>query len=214
MTLKGRERGFSMIELMVVIVIIMLIAGMATPSLVRAITTIRLRSGVGGVASLVQRCRIEAVRSNRIMVVRQDFLNDKITPVFWIDGAMKDTTSKQDGKIDQWEGLITVNRDLQLVPYTDAPAFPYNDLLGYPDSKLKDLPFNLAFNQRGLPCPANSTASVITSCNLNITETATSDASYQYFFKMKSTFGDQWGSITVTPAGRVRVWTWNGKSWS
>jgi hypothetical protein len=36
---------------------------------------------------------------------------------------------------------------------------------------------------------------------------------YQYYFRLASSFGDQWGAITITPAGRIRVWTYNGSNW-
>jgi prepilin-type N-terminal cleavage/methylation domain-containing protein len=217
---RNEQRGFSLIELMIVVVIILLVAAMATPSMTRAITTIRLRSGVSSIGGLIQKARIEAVRSNRIMVVRQDFLSDKYTPVFFVDGAanaavkIQDAT-KQNGSWDKWESMVTINPNITLESEGTAPAFPYNDLLGY-NNGASDPPFAVAFNQRGLPCNIVSTVGggQVTDCKLFMTQTTTSTASYQYFFHYNSTFGDQWASLTVTPAGRVRVWTWNGKNWN
>src|SRR4051794_28150940 len=64
------ESGFSMIELMVVIAIGLVIAAMAVPNLTRAIATVRLRESATGIAGLLQKTRIEAVRTNRIEVAR------------------------------------------------------------------------------------------------------------------------------------------------
>jgi Tfp pilus assembly protein FimT len=204
---------------MIVLVITMIVAAMATPNVARGITVIRLRSGVSSVAGLVQKARIEAVRSNTIQVVRKTTDSDGVTPVYYVDGAMNPTTANsgkpnQTNSRDAWEPMITTSRDLTLESSANAPSFDTSALLGYSASRFKDPPMNLAFTQRGLPCNPNSTTGTITTCNLiGITQTNTSDASYQYFFRMRSVFGDRWASLTVTPAGRVRVWVWNGTVW-
>jgi type II secretory pathway pseudopilin PulG len=209
-----------LIELMVVLVIILLVAAMATPSLTRAISTIRVRAGASSVAGILQKGRIEAVRSNRIMVIRQDFLADGITPIFYVDGANDPSKqvqdpATQDNKPERWEPLVQINKDIVLEPESNAPVFPYNQLLGY-STGASNLPFGVAFNQRGLPCSVTAqTSGQITSCPLSgLSATTTSSSSYQYFFHYKSVFGDRWASVSVTPAGRIRVWTWDGKNWS
>jgi hypothetical protein len=62
-------------------------------------------------------------------------------------------------------------------------------------------PFEVVFNQRGLPCTYIAATGVCTMTG------------YLYYFRLSSTLGDQWGAITVTPAGRIRVWTFNGADW-
>lgn len=216
-----RQSGFSLVEMMIVVVIIMVVAGMATPNVARGITVIRLRASASSVAGLLQRCRIEAVRTNRIMVVRQTLDSDGRTPVYFVDGAVHLLAggvpeSKQDNIRNQWEPMITTSRDFILESQANAPAFNVQQLLGYPNSILGlNAPFNLAFSQRGLPCTANSTNTSITSCPIVAAGAGGStESSYQYFFRQRSTFGDRWASITVTPAGRVRVWIWNGTTWN
>lgn len=217
---RTNQRGFSLIELMVVVMIILLVAAMAMPSMTRAIATIRLRAGVSSIAGQVQKTRIEAVRSNRIMVLRETTLSDKITPAFYVDGAADPAKKVQDPKsqndtYDKWEPVVTINRDITLEPAANAPAFDTKALLGYTIAP-SNLPFEIAFNQRGLPCSIGASASgQITQCTLaGLGYTTTSSSAYQYFFHYKSSWGDQWACLTVTPAGRVRVWTWNGKDWS
>jgi prepilin-type N-terminal cleavage/methylation domain-containing protein len=218
--MRHKLRGFSLIELMIVLVIIMLVAGMATPSMTRAISTIRLRAGASSVAGLLQKGRIEAVRSNRIMVIRQDVLSDGVTPIFYVDGANDPTKKVQDpatqnAKFDSWEPLVQINNNISLQPEANAPAFPYLQLLGYNNGP-STLPFAIPFNQRGLPCSITTqSGGQVTGCALaGIGYTATSSSSYQYFFRYRSIFGDRWASVSVTPAGRIRVWTWDGKNWS
>lgn len=217
---RTKQHGFTLIELMVVVLIIMLISAMAMPSLTRAIGTIRLRAGVSSIAGMVQKARIESVRSNRIMVLRTEMMSDKITPMFYVDGAADPSKKVQDpktqnNKFDKWEPLVTINRDITLEAAANAPAFDTKALLGY-DIAASSLPFEIAFNQRGLPCSIDVVSGgMVSACSLaGISTKTTSSSAYQYFFHYKSSFGDQWASLTVTPAGRVRVWTWNGKDWS
>jgi prepilin-type N-terminal cleavage/methylation domain-containing protein len=210
----SRARGFSLVELLIVVAIILVVSALALPSMARGITTIRLRGAAVTVAGMIQKARIEAVRTNRIMVLRQNTLNDGVTPVFWVDGAIPQgsTTSSQNGRLDNFEPQAMISKEVQL-QFSGYPSFDSNALLGY-TSTPSATPFNLAFNQRGLPCTPNSSTAAITSCPLTgISSTSTSTSSYQYFFKLHSTFGDQWASITVTPAGRVRTWVWNGANW-
>jgi len=209
-----RARGFSLVELMIVVAIILVVSAMALPSMARGITTIRLRGAANTISGMIQKTRIEAVRTNRIMVLRQTTLNDGVTPVYFVDGAIpqNSTTSQQDNRIDNFEPQAMVSKEVQL-QFSGYPSFDENQLLGYSNGASSS-PFNLAFNQRGLPCTPNSTSGQITSCPLTgIDETHTSSSSYQYYFKLSSPFGDQWASVTVTPAGRVRTWVWNGSSW-
>ena len=208
-----RARGFSLVELMIVVAIILVVSAMALPSMARGITTIRLRGAANTISGMIQKTRIEAVRTNRIMVLRETTLNDGVTPVFWVDGAASTNgVVMQDNRLNNFEPQAMISKEITL-EFSGYPSFDSTQLLGY-DNGVSGTPFNLAFNQRGLPCTPNSTTGQITSCALSgIDETHTSSSSYQYFFKLHSTFGDQWASVTVTPAGRVRTWVWNGSSW-
>jgi prepilin-type N-terminal cleavage/methylation domain-containing protein len=214
----SKARGFSLVELLIVLAIIMVVSAMALPSMARGITTIRLRGAASTIAGMIQKTRIEAVRSNRIMVLREATLNDGVTPVFYVDGAVAAGTnvSQQNQVLDNFEPQAMISKEVQQQS-SGYPSFDTNSLLGYNASPTSGA-FRLAFNQRGLPCTVvTDTTSGITACPLNSSPsspTAGTNSSYLYFFKLSGAFGDQWVAITVTPAGRVRTWVWNGANWS
>jgi len=62
----GRKaaRGFSLLELVAVAGITVLIAAMATPRILVAMETVRLRSAANSVAGVLQNTRMAAVKSN------------------------------------------------------------------------------------------------------------------------------------------------------
>ncbi len=59
------------------------------------------------------------------------------------------------------------------------------------------------FNARGLPCFVTS----------GICKPDTTKMYVTYLRQDRSTGGTGWGAVTVTPAGRATVFTWNGSSW-
>jgi Tfp pilus assembly protein FimT len=204
------------------VAIILVVSAMALPSMARGITTIRLRGAANTISGMIQKTRIEAVRMNRIMVLREGTLSDGVTPVFYVDGSLPPNPTGntavcppmcQNQSLDRWETQAMISKEVQL-QNSGYPSFDSNALLGY-TSTPSSSPFRIAFNQRGLPCTIVTDSSTgITSCPLTgISSTSTSTSSYQYFFKLSSPFGDQWATVTVTPAGRVRTWVWNGSSW-
>lgn len=70
MPAKASQRGFSLVELMVVVMIVMIIVAIAVPNFIRTYRSNRLNSAMIDLANLVQRTRYEAVRLNRSIACR------------------------------------------------------------------------------------------------------------------------------------------------
>src|SRR5712664_3056463 len=62
--LRSRRHGFSLIELLVVLFVVMVIAAIAIPNILLAVSNIRLRASAGDLAGLMQQARILAAKSN------------------------------------------------------------------------------------------------------------------------------------------------------
>ena len=219
----GQERrlagapGFSMIELMIVIAIGLVIAAMAVPNISRAIVTVQLRESIVGVAGLMQKTRIEAVRTNRTQVARA--ANVQGVNYVFVDLNQNDAPDQcappRCNPITT-EPVVQLGRDV--APASGPPVnFTAEQLLGifgYKGQTDSPLPFNMGFNPRGLPCTPTPSSGAVATCDAAFTKAVGSQAGFIYYFKKPSTFGDQWGAITVTPAGRVRSWVLSGTTWN
>src|SRR5438270_7046251 len=65
MVCRNRLRGFSMLELAIVLAVSMIIAAVAIPSVLQGMSMIKLRSTAENVQSILYRSRLLAVRGNR-----------------------------------------------------------------------------------------------------------------------------------------------------
>lgn len=70
MRMGKAQSGFSMVELMAVIVIMMIVMVIAIPNFIETFRANRLNSAVGDLKNIVQRARFEAVRLNRSVACR------------------------------------------------------------------------------------------------------------------------------------------------
>lgn len=60
-----KQTGFSLLEMLVVVAILLTVMAIAAPSLMRSIASYRLESNARAISSLIQRARFEAMRRNR-----------------------------------------------------------------------------------------------------------------------------------------------------
>jgi prepilin-type N-terminal cleavage/methylation domain-containing protein len=224
MTSKIRQRGFSMIELLVVIAIILVITAMAIPNIQAALGNVRLRSTAGSMQAMIQQARVAAVKTNTFTEVRACQITTG-SAVCNAAGANPNALFIDGGPyVDQTTGLVTTKNDgvaqsqEPLLPLSGGvvfdftgtqPAFDSNANLGY--AQLPSPAWGVSFNSRGLPC-----RDLGTTCPTRATDatlSATQQQGYLYFLKRQAPFSVSWGAISITPAGRMRVWIYNGASW-
>jgi prepilin-type N-terminal cleavage/methylation domain-containing protein len=192
-------RGFSLIELMVVMGIILLITALALPRMQTVLTRYKLDTSGHSVAGLVHQARLQAVRSNQPAYVQFDTNNpsanlvyvnsDKSAyvpgaagvPVATTNGGVALQANPPTGMVDQLNAYLQGTNTTGVL--VEAPGTP------------------IGFNSRGVPCvgfPGNP-AVCVQQDPINPSKVAT------FLWLMKTGQGD-WEALTVTAGGKITTW--------
>lgn len=190
------QAGLSLLELVVVLAIALIIAGITIPNLVQTWYDLQLRASAGQVADLMQQARLQAARANISpgVPIRYQVLNG-------MQRVYADLNNN--GAFDVGEPIIDIPRIAAAAGAPNGgngqpPAFVDNmdTSVGQPC----DNACTLAFSPRGLPC--NLVGNVCT----------TPAASYfVYYFQDNRPNG--WAAVLVSKAGRTKALLWNGATW-
>jgi prepilin-type N-terminal cleavage/methylation domain-containing protein len=183
---KTEDAGFTLVEVMMVCVIMVIISVIAIPNIVQANATYKLDAAGHSLASLLQQARMQAVKLNQPQYAQYDpntgvaFVNDGSTAAY--------TAGNPD------VGL-TGGLSFQNTAQTTAPDHTQLDTyVGYTaGNTLPVIGGNIGFNARGLPCSANGNPAICPSAT----------GGYEWFVQN----GNRgWEAVTVTPAGRIKSW--------
>lgn len=191
------SRGFSVVELIVVLLVALIIAAIALPNMISAWYDIQLRGSASQVADLFQQARMLAAKNNTTYSVRFQVTNG-VQRVF-ID-------LNNNGAWDVGEPAIDLGR--QIVGAAGAPGggngLPNNYVL--PGDTSVGAPCDntciLAFSSRGLPC------------NYSAPPTCTTPAASYFVYYFQDNRPNGWSAVAVTKAGRSKTLLWNGTSWN
>jgi prepilin-type N-terminal cleavage/methylation domain-containing protein len=190
--MQRKEAGFSMVELLIVVAIMVIISAIAVPNLQRINASYKLDSAEHSAASLLQQARLQAVRNNQPAYVQYDtskspnmvFVNADLAAYAASDPdvelaiplAFQTAGLPDHGQLDAYLGVST------------APGSPKVQI-GTP----------IGYNARGLPCVEGAAGPVV--CQQQDASGAT--PVFEWFI---SNGRGGWGAITVTAAGRVKTW--------
>jgi len=188
-TTSNKPQGFSLIELMIVVSVLLILAAMSLPHLLNTVNDISLRYAASDFSGLVQSARIQAVRRNTFYTVRQGNLPSG-TPAFYIDlpkagaYALGDPILPISPNVTVWPGIgsgapneaaFIANLKFAVNPGIDPPSF----------------------NARGLPCIA-----VGNSCPQNAGQ-----GFVLFMSKAAISGGVPWAAIAINPSGHIQLWT-------
>jgi prepilin-type N-terminal cleavage/methylation domain-containing protein len=200
------RRGFSLLELLIVVAIIMIVAGITVQQVQRAARTMRLQESAIAYSNLVQQARISAVKDDKYYTVRTDAAATPPTAYVDLNGS---------GSYDPGEPTMVFQSGVVPQSFGSGP--------GLADLEGKFLPAGAApvvdatapgptFGARGLPCIATS----YTPNNGSCTYLSNAGLPTAFITFIQNTQTGQWEAVTVTPSARIRQWQYdaNGSSWS
>ena len=189
--IKYPRSGFSLIELLVVVAIGLIVATTAVPAITATIANVRMRASISSLSGMLQSTRMLAVKENKIKTARFTVERGGLI-VFAKDASSTSTDVITSDPQVQLEAPIT---KLTTPSGAGAPDALTATFLGFTPS-----PSIPSFNSRGLPCLYAGGA-----CP---------NRGFAYYFKDTRRAGSQgWSAITISPAGRITKWFWNGASW-
>ena len=196
------QAGFSLLELVIVVALILIATTIALLMAENVTKSVRLQTTAADYANLLQQARIRAVQDDKyysVVTVNATTAN----PAY----AFIDTNG--DGSWSSGEPEITFAADVKPVTYSSAPSKSNLEGQFLPSASQWAATGNTAngptFGPRGIPC-APTTSGSYTTCPFT---TATS-----YMAFMKNVRSSNYEAITVSPAGRIRLWSYGGSAWS
>lgn len=183
-----RSKGFSLVELMIVMAIILIIAAIAFPKIQGSIEGLKLRATVTDINGLIQQLRIQSVRANKSYTMRTAAATAGNGITLYID-------TNNNNAMDANEPQVQLPIDTQLSNGGGAPAvLPPNVVI---PPYIVGNPTTMSFNERGLPCSNPPTCNTI--------------APFLIYFQQTRPSGTPgWAAITITQAGRIKAYTYTG----
>lgn len=185
-------RGFSLVELLVVMAVILILAAFTTPITLNTMDSYKLRGNLSSVSGLAQRCRVLALQQNTTSHLYFQTINGAVTVFCKANNATN-------------QSLQTTDPQLTLDTKFSIGATPTNTLNASTMWGSSGSTFSVNsdpyFNSRGLPCSAPSAGAACSTIN-----------GYVYYLKYNSRT-TRWAAMSVSPASRMQNWFWNGSSW-
>jgi Tfp pilus assembly protein FimT len=187
--------GFSLFELMIVIGIGVLISAITLPRMTTVIANMKLRSSMTTLSGFLQNVRMLAIHRNQTVTARH--FNRTETPFSLVYYAKQAADTS---------GMTTADSQVEMeapISAFDAPTGPgappviSNSEMGVTVTPESGDP---SFNSRGLPCAYSG-------------GTCANVAFIKYFRDNRIADGG-WAAISVTSAGRIKRWFWNGSNWT
>jgi prepilin-type N-terminal cleavage/methylation domain-containing protein len=205
---RDRRSGFSLIEVVVVVFVILVISAIVLPNAFLAVSNLRLRGSAADLSGLMQQARILAAKNNATYQIRYGVRNN--APIAFVDLNGNGV----------WDANVNVNGvnmsepDMQfagtVVPAAGAPNGAGGQpaayvLVGDTGVGSYDNTATLAYTPRGLPC--NYVAGPPAACT-------TPAATYFVYYLTDTRIGAPgWAAVVVTKSGRTTVVSWNGTTW-
>ena len=198
-------RGFSMLELVIVIGIMMIVAGIAVEFVQRAAQTMRLEESAINYSNLLQQARLRAVHDDKYYTV--------LTVTNPVNGNMAFVDIAGTGIYVPGEPMMVFPVGVAPQSFGSGPALAGLEAAFLPNNPgavqtVNTTALGPSLGSRGLPC--TPTGGPLGTCPyLSAGGIPTS-----YITFLQNTQSGNWEAVTLTPAGRIRQWRYDGSNWS
>jgi len=200
---RRRQSGFTMLELVIVVAVVMIVAAVAIPNGIRAWYNMELRATTSEVSSLMQQARIMAGKNNTYYTICYQ-TSGGVQTVYLTQRTLSSTTACSYSSTATQIDLARLISASSAAPTGSNPS-AYTLSTDTTSGTPCDNTCTLAFSPRGLPCKFDVSSTPAT-C-------ATPAPTYfVYYFQASSARG--YAAVLVTKAGRTRSFTWNGSAWN
>lgn len=206
------QGGYSLVELLVVVIITLVVAAWAVPSALTSIRLAHLRGAASDYAGLLEQARIYSIRDNRYYSTYVLPAGNNLVAQAYVDMPQGSPPVKNLGAgVQVGDPVITIESDVLVEAVGSAPAtsnlesqlLPATTPVTPTDASVTAP----TFGPRGLPCtPLALTGGGGTVCDNSGGPTA-------YWTFLQNTKTSSWQAVTITPAGRIEKWFYTGSTW-
>ncbi|OLE46739.1 MAG: hypothetical protein AUG46_08690 [Acidobacteria bacterium 13_1_20CM_3_58_11] len=197
---RAGQRGFSLIEILIVVLVVMIAAAIAVPNIFLAVSNLRLRASAGDLSGLMQQARILAAKNNTTYDILYATRNG--ARIAYVDLNFN-SSFDADEPMMEFSGTT--------VPASGTPSGSGQPtayvLAGDTGSSSYDNANTLGFTGRGLPCNYDTTTTPVT-CSTPVARY------FVYYLTDTRVGGAGWAAVVVTKGGRTKMVTWNGAAWN
>jgi prepilin-type N-terminal cleavage/methylation domain-containing protein len=188
---QRKQSGFTFFELLIVLSVVAIIATIAVPNVMVAVSNSRLRANMTSLSGVIQSTRMLAVKQNRTMTTRITADSGGISAFAKLATESSDPLDVRDMQVSMEAPIVKVDdlSDPGAPEAFDPAVLGFTPEIGEP-----------SFNTRGLPCVYSGG-----SC--------TNHGFLYYFHDTRSGGATGWAAVTISPAGRIKKWYWTGTDW-
>jgi prepilin-type N-terminal cleavage/methylation domain-containing protein len=198
---RPTSAGFSLVELMVVMAIALVVTAFAIPTLTTTMDGVRIRGALGSASNIAQRCRMQAVKRNTPQRLHFSQVGGNVA-LFVTDSTDAAVAPLPTDKTLWAQYWLASQFTIPGVPSgAGAPPVLTNTQMWGTSTVNLNVNTDPYFNSRGIPCQPVAGAG------------CTNNGGFVYYYRYRNGGRARWAATSISPAGRIESWIWNGTAW-